>query len=146
MKKAFIFAIIALLAVTSVMADTSADLELTRKYQIKQIRNGDGLSFPQKGDQVRVHYDGELLDGTPFDSSRKRGQPFSFKVGVGQVIKGWDELVLKMSLGERIEAIIPADLAYGSRGAGRVIPPDANLKFGIELLGFGDKNYVSDEL
>jgi len=126
------------------LANTSSNAALTEKYKIKVLREGDGQNYPSRGDNVRVHYTGTLLNGKKFDSSKDRGQPFSFRVGVGQVIKGWDELVSAMSLGESISATIPSDLAYGSRGAGGVIPPNSDLIFEIELLGFSDKNYNQD--
>merc|ERR1712066_1121083 len=82
-----------------------------------------------------MHYTGTLAsDGSEFDSSVKRGRPFVFKIGIGQVIRGWDEGVMQMSLGEKAKLAISADYGYGARGAGGVIPPNADLNFDVELL------------
>ena len=89
-----------------------------------------------KGNSVKVHYKGELLDGTVFDSSFKRNQPIEFSLGVGQVIPGWDEGIALLNKGAKATLIIPSDLAYGAAGAGGVIPPNATLKFEVELVDF----------
>ena len=81
-----------------------------------------------------VHYKGQLLDGTEFDSSYKRKQPIDFAIGVGQVIAGWDEGIQLLKVGDKARMVIPSNLAYGSRGAGGVIPPDAPLIFDVELI------------
>jgi len=88
----------------------------------------------EAGDTVEVHYTGKLANGKKFDSSLDRGKPFAFKLGAGRVIKGWDEGVAGMKVGGKRKLMIPAKLGYGSRGAGDVIPPDADLVFEVELL------------
>src|SRR5947207_4206816 len=106
---------------------TASDL----KYVDIKVGTGDEA---KKGDNVEVHYTGWLKDGKKFDSSKDRGQPFPFRIGAGDVIKGWDEGVQGMKVGGTRKLIIPPDLAYGKRGAGGVIPPDAELTFEVELL------------
>jgi len=120
-----------------IASDTMSDANaVTTPSGLKyvEIKEGTGAT-PERGQTVEVHYIGTLEDGTKFDSSRDRGQPFKFKIGVGQVIKGWDEGLSTMKVGGRRNLIIPPDLGYGSRGAGGVIPPNATLLFDVELLG-----------
>lgn len=101
------------------------------RYQI--LQKGDGEKA-QKNKTVSVHYKGQLSDGTVFDSSYKRNQPIEFSLGMGQVIRGWDEGVTLLKVGDKARFVIPSHLAYGSRGAGGVIPPNANLIFDVELM------------
>ncbi|MGB2924044.1 MAG: FKBP-type peptidyl-prolyl cis-trans isomerase [Limnothrix sp.] len=101
------------------------------KYIDEVVGEGD---TPMEGEMVTVHYTGKLEDGKVFDSSVKRNEPFSFVIGVGQVIKGWDEGVITMKPGGKRQLIIPAELGYGSRGAGGVIPPNSTLIFDVELI------------
>ena len=101
------------------------------KYE--DVKEGTGPAAA-KGDTVDVHYTGWLKDGKKFDSSLDRGRPFSFKLGAGQVIKGWDEGVAGMKVGGKRKLVIPSDLAYGKRGHPGAIPPDSELTFTVELL------------
>ncbi len=113
--------------------DLSKAVTTASGLQYIVVEEGDGAT-PQKGNNVTVHYTGTLEDGTKFDSSRDRNSPFTFKIGVGQVIKGWDEGVGSMKVGEQRILIVPSELGYGSRGFPGAIPPNATLIFDVELL------------
>lgn len=113
-----------------------ADPESVKTFsglQYVDLVTGDGREA-HVGETAFVHYTGWLEDGTKFDSSVDRGEPFSFRLGAGRVIKGWDEGVVGMRIGTKRKLIIPPHLGYGSRGAGRIIPPNATLIFEVELL------------
>lgn len=102
---------------------------------VESLSPGDGKNFPKKGDIVVMHYTGTLkADGKKFDSSKDRGKPFETKIGVGQVIRGWDEGVPQLSVGQTARLHITADYGYGAQGAGGVIPPNADLLFEVELI------------
>ena len=101
------------------------------RYKITDKGNGNSAVV---GKNVKVHYKGQLIDGTVFDSSFKRNEPIEFTLGIGQVIKGWDEGLALLSEGDKARFIIPSELAYGEAGAGGVIPPNANLIFDVELV------------
>lgn len=103
------------------------------ELKIEVLQPGTGAEA-KNGDTVSVHYTGYLTNGQVFDSSIGRGEPFSFILGTGQVIRGWDEGVLGMRAGEKRKLTIPSDLAYGEAGAGGVIPPNATLVFEVEMI------------
>ena len=110
---------------------TEVTLQDGLKYTDDQVGTG---AVATAGKTAVVHYTGWLMDGTKFDSSVDRNQPFSFALGAGQVIKGWDEGVAGMKVGGKRTLIVPPALGYGARGAGNVIPPNATLKFEVQLL------------
>ena len=116
----------------------SEAIQTSSGLKYKDIIVGDGES-PEKGDRVAVHYTGTLEDGTKFDSSKDRGQPFEFAIGMGQVIRGWDEGVMTMRPGGNRILTIPSDLAYGDRGSGKIIPSGATLIFDVELIEVNKK-------
>ncbi|XP_037485333.1 70 kDa peptidyl-prolyl isomerase-like [Triticum dicoccoides] len=124
-------------------ADSPATMKVGEEKEIgkqglkkKLVKEGEGWERPETGDEVEVHYTGTLLDGTKFDSSRDRGTPFKFKLGQGQVIKGWDQGIKTMKKGENAVLTIPPDLAYGEAGSPPTIPPNATLRFDVELLSW----------
>ena len=117
----------ALVSLTEGMKKTESGLF----YKITKEGSG---SLPSTGAQVSVHYEGKLIDGTIFDSSYKRNNPITFSIGVGQVIKGWDEGIMLLNKGAAARLVIPSHLGYGTRGAGGIIPPNSTLIFDVELV------------
>jgi len=105
---------------------------------IEILGEGTGDREVKSGDQISVHYTGTLVDGTKFDSSVDRGQPFTFTIGLNQVIQGWEQGLLEMKVGEKRLLTIPSNLAYGERGSGSVIPSNAVLIFEVELVSFAE--------
>ena len=146
MKKIYLIIILAILIIVGVYSvlfknqkPNENQLQLNNNIQeiqdmkIETLKEGNG-SETKNGDTISVHYTGILENGTKFDSSIDRGTPFSFTLGTGQVIQGWDLGVLGMRVGERRKLTIPSELAYGSAGVPGAIPPNATLVFEVELL------------
>jgi len=106
------------------------------ELKIEKLTEGTGEAA-RKGEKVTVHYTGWLTDGSKFDSSVDRGDPFVFVLGAGQVIQGWDEGVATMKVGDKVKLTIPHHMAYGEQGYPGAIPPKATLVFDVELLGVG---------
>ncbi len=108
------------------------------ELKIETLVEGTGDREVKSGDEINVHYTGTLTNGIKFDSSLDRGEPFTFTIGVKQVIQGWEQGLLGMKVGEKRKLTIPSDLAYGERGAGASIPPNATLIFEVELVSFAE--------
>ena len=104
-------------------------------FKVEKLNEGSGET-PKVGAFVTAHYHGTLMDGTVFDSSVQKGRPFKFQIGVGQVIRGWDEGMIQLSRGQKAVLTCPPEYAYGEQGAGGVIPPNATLKFEVEMIDF----------
>lgn len=119
---------------TNFARNFSSSLYRMSELKIERTAPGDGKTYPKVGDLVTIHYVGTLENGKKFDSSRDRGSPFQTHIGVGQVIKGWDEGIPQLSLGEKAILTIPGNKAYGDRGFPGLIPPNATLIFDVELL------------
>lgn len=116
--------------------------DLTKKYSIEVLQQGEEGTLPKKGDKVKMHYAGTLKDGTEFDSSYKRNSPLPLSIGSGQVIKCWDEVGLNMEVGTKVRVLCPSDTAYGSRGVGP-IPANSDLIFVIERVEWSANNITS---
>ena len=139
LKRTFISAARMLMgALLPAVPDDASGAQQTKPSGLKyeEIKEGTG-EVATAGKNVSVHYTGWLTNGTKFDSSKDRGQPFDFPLGGGRVIKGWDEGVKGMKVGGVRKLTIPPELGYGARGAGGVIPPNATLVFEVELLKVG---------
>ncbi len=131
--KVRLFIILMAISVACIGCGKKKDFVTSTGVKGEVITEGTGAQ-PKRGDSVMVHYIGWLEDGKKFDSSVDRKQPFTFRLGVGEVIQGWDDGVATMKVGGKTKFTIPSELGYGTRGAGGIIPPNATLIFEVELL------------
>ncbi|XP_055599248.1 FK506-binding protein 2 [Uranotaenia lowii] len=123
--------VLSCLVAVSICADSKLKVDVVSVPEVCSTKS-------KSGDMLTMHYTGKLTDGTKFDSSFDRDQPFTFQLGAGQVIKGWDQGLVDMCVGEKRKLTIPPELGYGDRGAGNVIPGGATLIFDVELINIGD--------
>ena len=149
MRKIILIVTLLLLPLFLTGCSKTTEKPVVEQYQLKQIENmtelkieilkeGIGEREIKVGDQISVHYTGTLVDNTKLDSSLDQGQPFTFTIGINQVIQGWDQGLIGMKIGEKRKLIIPSSLAYGKEGAGALIPPNATLIFEVELISFAN--------
>ena len=136
MKITIFVSILILLAKINLCQGPSVEESTIYNPRVTTMKLGNGNNFPKKWDTVEVHYRGFFMDNKQFDSSYDRNNTFHFKLGLGHVIKCWDFVVSKMSIGQKIQVRCPSEWAYGARGAGGLIPPNADLIFEIELLSY----------
>lgn len=128
-----------------IFALTVATAIASEGLQIETIKEGDCSRKAKKGDSLKMHYAGTLMDGKEFDSSYNRGSPFAFTLGAGMVIAGWDQGLEGICKGEVRNLVIPSDMAYGDSGYPPIIPAKATLKFKVELVEFGNAAANDDE-
>ncbi len=139
MKQFFILISIFISYISLANGLNTFDPEFEQIFKVQHIRQGDNQKFPPRGSKVTVHYTGTFPEsGKKFDSSVDRKEPFSFTLGMGEVIKCWDQVVSKMSVGEKIKVVCPYKMAYGENGIQGTIPPKSDLAFEIELFYFTD--------
>jgi len=122
---------------SSGQASSGQEIQDITELSAQIIQQGTGDRLVKAGDKITVHYNGMLLDGTKFDSSIDRGQPFSLTIGAGQVIQGWDQGIIGMKVGEQRRLTIPPEFAYGEQGVPGVIPPNSVLIFDVEMIKIG---------
>ena len=120
--------------ISAIQSKVTKPAEDVKELKIDDIKVGEGVEV-KSGDTISINYKGTLLDGTEFDSSYKRNKPFETKIGVGQVIQGWDQGILGLKVGGKRKLTIPSSLGYGAKGSGASIPPNAGLVFEVELMG-----------
>jgi len=130
---------------SSGQASSGQEIQDITELSAQIIQQGTGDRLVKAGDKITVHYNGMLLDGTKFDSSIDRGQPFSLTIGAGQVIQGWDQGIIGMKVGEQRRLFVPSELAYGEQGAGETIKPNDDLIFDVALISIDNNETTEPE-